>query len=220
MPLLDIKITTKKNGQQVAWFRDDLKRRVGTRLGIDKDRAAIVTAEQLRALAELYIDLQQDQLEKGIGSSGSPMPPLSGKQVVVFDRTGGKPKFVERLHTGYRGKKIRKGLPGIRDLYGPEGQGGHMRDDIRINYLDDQIAKVSISRKSSRDKALANERKAPWWGLTPANARVLAQAQANVFGGAMEDYLDSLGLVQSGNYIVQLAKRLNSMKRSLGRTAA
>jgi len=219
MGFLDIRITPKKNGQQVAWFKDDQGRRVGTRLGISGDPNAIVNAQQLEALANLYIELQQEQLDAGIGSSGAPMPPLSGRSVAIFDRSGGKPVFVKRLYRGYQGEKVNQGLKPIRDLYGTGKDGGHMRDDIRINYLDDRMAKISITRAKSRVKALANEKRAPWWGLTPANARKFAQAQADVFGGAMEDYLDSLGLVQSGNYIVQLARRLNSMKRSLGRAA-
>src|ERR1051326_1557263 len=100
---LDIQVTQKKNGQQTAWFRDTLGRRVGTRKGIDTD-GGWVTAEQLAWLANYWVELQNEQLDQGLGSDGSPMPPLSGGNIAVFDHSGPKPRFVERLHRGYAGK--------------------------------------------------------------------------------------------------------------------
>ena len=217
--MLEIQTKTRKNGREEAWFKDILGRRVGTRVGIDMDRAAITNAKQMAWLANYYIELQNEQLDAGLGSNGQPMPPLSGRSFPVFDRTSGKPKFVERLYRGYQGKKASLGLKPMRDLRGP-GIKGNMRDDVRINYVDDRIAKISITRKSSRDKALANERKAPWWGLSPASARKFAAAQASIFGGAMEDYLDSLGLVQAGSQMVTLARALNARRGQLRRMAA
>lgn len=211
MPLLEIRITPKKNGQVVAWFKDDQGRRVRTAQG-----SSIVGRERMIWLANYYIELQQEQLDAGIGSDGQPMRPLSGKTKAVFDRSGGKPKFVERLYGGYRGTKAKRGLPPTRNLLWT----GEMRGDIRVNYVDDQTAKISITRKPSREKALANERRAPWWGLSPASARKLATYQAAVFGGVMEDYLDSLGLVQAGGYLVQLARALNARRQFLRRVAA
>lgn len=214
MSFLNIKITQKKNGQEAAWFKDVLGRRVGTRVGLAGDRAAITNAEQLVWLASYYIELQQEQLDKGIGSNGAAMPPLSGGSVARFKNTNGKLAFAQRIHGGYRGEKLRFGGKLVRDLYGP-GKNEHMRDDIRINYVDDQMAKISITRKSSRVKALANERRAEWWGLSPESSRKFASALATVYGGAMEDYLDSLGLVQAGSYVTQLARALNARRRLL-----
>lgn len=196
MPFIDLKFTTKKNGQEVAWFKDILGRRVVSARG-----ANVVTAEQLAWLANYYIELQQEQLDAGIGSDGTPMPPLAvaGKRVFVARKDG-----VAQFKT----------QGGLRTLWGL-GINGHMRNDIRINFLTDQMAKVSITRKPSRDKALSNERRAPWWGLSPASSQKFAAAQAGVFGGAMEDYLDSFGLVQTGNYMVQLAQALNAKKGDL-----
>lgn len=210
MPLLDIRSTTKKNGQVVAWFKD-ARGRVRTTTS-----ASIVGRERMMWLANYYIELQQEQLDAGLGSSGQAMPPLSGKTKAVFDRSSGRPRFVERLYGGYRGTKASKGLPPTRNL----SYTGEMRGDIRMNYVDDQTAKISITRKSSRDKALANERRAPWWGLSPASSQKFAVYQAAVFGGSMEDYLDGLGLVQAGNYMVQLARALNARRQFLRKVAA
>ena len=251
--MLDIQITTRKNGQQFAWFKDILGRRVGTRVGIDGDRAAITTAKQMAWLANYYIELQQEQLNAGLGSDGQPMPPLKSSRRKRWSKS--QQKWVEyglvKPEYGYAGRKLRAGLKPLRDLWGPgeestyfkkfsqKSQGlmqkwglavprgakkslaaGHMRSDIRINYVDDQIAKISITTQASRIKALANERKAPWWGLSPASARKFAVAQANIFGGAMEDYLDSLGLVQTGSQMVTLARALNARRGQLRRMAA
>lgn len=217
--LLDIQVKTRKNGSDGSWFRDTLGRRVGTSARLSGNRGAIVTAEQLAWLASYYIELQQEQLDAGIGSSGAPMPPLSQKQHAIFvtDKNTGKRRFVRQsADRGYRAQKQRKVGRSVRDL----DYTGEMRRDIRINYLDDRMAKISITRLPSRIKALANERRCPWWGLTPANARKFAQAQATIFGGAMEDYLDSLGLVQAGNYMVRLAREINRWKAALARRAA
>lgn len=247
---LNIKTTTKKNGQQVAWFRDTLGRRVGTRTGMD--RGAITNAEQMAWLASYYIDLQNEQLDAGLGSDGQRMPPLKSSRRKRWSVK--QQKWVEYgLATpehGYSGEKRKLGLKPVRDLWGPGNSiaqsheaspktkallakyglqlgkkknllaAGHMRNDIRINYVDDRMAKVSITTQASRIKALANERKAPWWGLSSASARKFASAQATIYGGAMEDYLDRLGLVRGGDYMVKLARLLNSRKASLARRIA
>jgi hypothetical protein len=210
MSFLNIKVVTKKNGQQSAWFRDTLGRRVGTRAGITQD--SWVKAEQLAWLANYYIELQQEQLDAAIGSDGQSMPKLSGGSAARFKNR----QFANRQYFGYQGAKRKFGGKPIRDLYGP-GKDGHMRDDIRINYLDDRQARISITRKTSRDKALANERRAAWWGLSPASAQKFAAAMAGVYGGGVDEYLVGQGLVAS-SYIVQLARRLNS--RSLLRRLA
>lgn len=216
--LLDIKITQKKNGTQAAWFRDTDNRRVGTSVRLIGNQAAITTAEQLTWAANYWVELQQEQLDAGLGSDGQQMPPLSGGSVAIFRNVNGSRGFQQRIYGGYRGQKLKFGGALRRDLYGP-GKDGHMRDDIRPNYIDDRVAKVSITRKTSRDKALANERRAPWWGLSPASSRKFATFMAAMFGGAMEDYLDRLGLVQAGNYITALARALNAKRRSLAKAA-
>jgi hypothetical protein len=207
---LDVKVTTKKNGQQAAWFRDTLGRRVGTRIGLvyQKD---ITNAEQMAWLANYWIELQNEQLDAGLGSDGAPMPKLSGGSFAKFGASGDKRVFAMRKYFGYTGQKLAFGGRPIRNLLGP-GIGGHMRDDIRISYVDDRTAKVSITTAKSRQKALANERRAAWWGLSPVNRRNFAQAQATVFGGAMEEYLARLELIDTGNHMVQLAKMLNQRK--------
>ncbi len=210
MPFINIQVTKKKNGTEAPWFKDSAGRRVGTSQTIragSAGSASWVTAEQLQFLAGYYIELQQEQLDKGIGSNGAPMPPL---------KTQGKRTFVSRSN----GVAQFRTQGRARTLYGTGKDGGHMRDDIRINYVDERMAKISITTAKGRIKALANERKAPWWGLSPASVRLFAAMQAQVFGGAVEDYLDRLGLVDAGDYIVKLARVINAKRRALGRLAA
>ncbi len=206
MAFIKIEAKLRKNGREAFWFKDTLGRRVGTR----SQDINMVKAEQLAWLANYYIDLQQEQLDRGIGSNGTPMPRLSGGSFAKFkDNSKGGRSFAERKSFGYVGQKKKFGGKPIRDLFGP-GIKGHMRDGIRINYLDDRMAKVSLTRKSDRDKALANERRAPWWGLSPVSKQKMASAMATIYGGAVADYLSQIGLVDVNNYIVQLARRLNS----------
>jgi hypothetical protein len=120
------------------------------------------------------------------------MPPLKGGTHSVFvARVGGRATFARKTYADY---KAAHGLQPIRDLTGP-GIGGHMLDDIRVNYLDDKKATIAITTTKSRQKARANEQKAPWWGWSPDSMKKLSQLSAQLFGATVADRLFELGLI-------------------------
>lgn len=184
MPMPVIRISTRKDGREVAWFKD-VKGRIRTTQG-----ANWTTAEQVRALTEYGIELQLEQCATGIGSDGSPMPALSGGSVATF-KNG---KFDLRRHFGYVGAKRNFGGQPIRDLRGP-GKDGHMLDDIRINFLDDKMATIAITRNKSRIKAQANERRANWWGWTAASVGKMAVRAGEIWPQGVQERLVALGLM-------------------------
>jgi hypothetical protein len=187
MALLKLRITKRRDGREIAWFRGE-QGRVRTSAG----PVSWVRAGQLRLLAEYAIELLLGQCAAGLGADGQPMPSLKESGRAVFlERVGGRARFERR---GYAQAKVRLGLQPLRDLRGP-GIGGHMLDAIRINYLDDRQATFGITTRLARIKAQANERRAPWWGLSPESVRRLDARAAQVFGAAFEGELVAQGLM-------------------------
>ncbi len=207
MPMPVITITKRKNGQAVASFRDDAGRRVRTSTRVIG--GGWVRAEMVKDLADYGIALQLGQCAAGLGSDGAPMPGLkNGGRAVFAGRVNGRATFVRQ---GYPAAKVKLGLQPIRDLRGP-GIGGHMLDDVRINYLDDTKATFAITTRMGRTKALANEQRAQWWGWSPASYVLLIIRAAEIFNAGTADYLVSLGLIA--------ANQVAGLRRSVLRRAA
>ena len=137
MPLPKINLKLWKDGRQVARFRDS-QGLVRTAPGITAGRWS--RAEQVRKLADYGILLQLEQASKGLGSDGSPMPPLKSGKRTFAGRRDGVVQFSSKT---------------IRNLYGP-GIGGHMLDSIRVNYVDDRKATIAITTQLSKAKAGAD----------------------------------------------------------------
>ncbi len=198
MPLPKITIKTWKDGRQVARFRDNQ--------GLVRTSAGPVNwvrADQVKQLADYGVVLQIEQARAGIGSDGQPMPPLKGGGHAVFvAAVNGRARFARKTYAEW---KSAHGLQPVRDLYGP-GKGGHMLDDIRINYLDDRGATIAITSQSSRDKARGNERIAPWWGWTTDSVRKLTSAAAEIFQTGTAEHLFAMGLI--GASALSEAKRM------------
>ena len=197
MPMPDLKFTKKKDGREVAWFRDT-QGRVRTRAGTDW-----VKADQVKELAEYGIQLQKAQCAAGLGSDGSAMPALKASVVVAKGLANGVFQFGRK---GYAQQKSSLGLQPMRDLYGL-GKGGHMLNDIRINYLDDRQATIAITTLKSRQKAKGNENRAPWWGWSPDSVQKMTARAAEIFGTGMAEYLVSMGLM-SANAVVSSGRFL------------
>jgi hypothetical protein len=198
MPLPKITIRTWKDGRQVARFRDTQ--------GLVRTSAGPMNwtrAEQLKQLADYGIALQIAQARGGLGSDGQRMPALKGGSRAIFVASvNGRAQFTRKTYADW---KAAHGLQGVRDLYGP-GKGGHMLDDIRINYLDDRQASIAITSKTSRDKARGNEKRAPWWGWSPDSVRKLTSAAAEIFQTGVAEYLFTMGLI--GANALSEAKRM------------
>jgi hypothetical protein len=220
--VIKLRFTKKKDGREVAWYRDSMGRRVGTRAGSNWTQA-----RQMMTLALYGIQLILDRTAKGIGSDDAYMPAL--KQPKRKTRWSiSQKKVVEygTQDTGYPAFKRKLGLKPVRDLRGPGGQvatrsdttgrkwylrsgslgartrvtglsgeRGHMLDDIRVNYVDDKRVTIDISTRASRIKARANEERAPWWGWSPSDMRKLMSRAAEIFPMGIAERLYSLGLI-------------------------
>jgi hypothetical protein len=201
MPMPKFTIRMKKDGRVVASFLDQQGRNVRTTRGA---LANWVKAEEIKQVLEYGKELQLAQCAAGMGSDGTPMPALKGNGSAVFvGRVNRKAVFERR---GYPQQKAAKGLKPFRDLYGP-GIGGHMLDDVRINYLDDKQGTIAITTRLSRQKALANEQRAEWWGWSPESIQKMTAYAAEVYGWALADYLISMGLM-SANVVANAGRRL------------
>lgn len=223
--MLRIRVTAKKDGREVAWYRDSRGRRVGTSIRATSGKMSWTTARQMMELGLHWIALRRERVSKGIGSDGLPMPAL--KQPKRKRRWSIKQKKLVEYGTqdiGYPAFKRRVGLRPIRDLYGPgglvlqrdkktgakkrylrsgneltrmaaAGHKGHMLDDIRVNYVDDTKCTIDISTRASRVKARANEERAPWWASPASEIRALADYAAGIFRMAVADRLFTLGII-------------------------
>jgi hypothetical protein len=194
-----IKITMRKDGRQVARFRDNQ--------GLVRTSTGPVNwtrADQIKELADYGIALQVAQARAGLGSDGQKMAPLNGGggRAVFVASVNGKAQFTRKTYGDW---KSAHGLQPVRDLYG-RGEGGHMVDDIRVNYLDDKQATIAITTKVSRDKARGNERRSPWWGWTPDSVRKMTAAAAEIFQTGVAEHLFAMGLI--GANALSQAKRL------------
>jgi hypothetical protein len=200
MPPLKITIRKLKDGREVARFRDS-QGLVRTSLGMTSRTIATdgfsafrdkwTRADQIRELAEYGIQLQKDQVAAGLGSDGTPMPPLKVAKRRFVARQNGVAQFSRNK---------------IRNLYGTGVEGGHMLDFIRVNYLDDQRATIAITSTHQREKARGNERRAPWWGWSPDSVRKLTAKAAEIFQTGTAEYLYTMGLI--GANALADAKRL------------
>lgn len=100
--------------------------------------------EEMTMLTGEAIRLLNDQVHKGLNSKGYPAKPLSQK---------------------YKAKKLASGKPGIRDL---EYSGAMLRSlapvDVQMNH-----AAIGFTRDAENIKAIANETRSNWFGLTKLN---------------------------------------------------
>lgn len=124
------------------------------------------------------VEILKKRLDKGEGSDGQPMPPLSVKTSAVRGEDG---QFL-RQRRGYADAKARRGLKPIRDLIG-RGVGGHLRDGIRVTVATDHSVTIAITSRIARIKAMANERRAPWFGFSPDDAQQIADMVKAVVDG-------------------------------------
>lgn len=139
--------------------------------------------QAMYAFGQFGVDLIKQRVSKGVGSDDSTMPPLKNKNsgVLVLG------KFV-RQRTGYAARKEAKGLRGNRDLTG-FGIGGHMLDSFTVRYADGQNARMEITQALARQKALSNEKRAPWFGWSPSDVVKLQAYSKAVFGSIRESIL-------------------------------
>lgn len=141
--------------------------------GFGINSAALFRQNQMKRLGDFAIATVKARATKGIGSDDSPMPALSGKTSPILHNG----KFV-RQRIGYAGWKMAHGLYGVRDLVGTGKDGGHMWDGVSVRLATDSLVRMAFTTRTSRQKALANERRAPFFSFSDADeAKIVAYAR-------------------------------------------
>ena len=131
---------------------------------------------QMERLAQIGRDSVVARTRKGLGSDDTPMAALSTKTSAV--KSQGK---VVRIRSGYAGWKAKKGLNPFRDLWGTGQQGGHMLDNLSVRQATPGSARIAFTSKHQREKALANEQRAPFLGWSPSNVADVMKAASEMF---------------------------------------
>jgi hypothetical protein len=242
--MIKLKVTTKKDGTEVAWYKDFLGRRVRISMraqtgGLDWNRT-----REMMGLGLYWIQLMLDRTKDGIGSDDAPMAALGfGKQKQRYSKSGRRMVNYGSKQS-YAAFKMRVGLQPIRDLRGVGGvvksvdsggskryrrsgtvasraltRGrGHMLDDIRVIYADDTRCQIGISNSASRVKGLANEQRAPWWGCSPSDVQKMFTEMARVMKMTLYDLAASIGITGAAQLLD--ARKWVGRVQSLGRRAA
>ena len=112
----------------------------------------------------------------GVGSDDAAFPPLSSKASAV--RVNGK--FV-RQRPGYAAWKAAHGLQTIRDMWSDGKQGGHMLDNSTVRYADDTSVKIGFTSRWGRIKALANERRTPFYSFSDADTKKIMDYASDIW---------------------------------------
>jgi hypothetical protein len=107
--------------------------------------------------AQYAIALIRTRVSRGIGSDDAPMPGLK---------------------KGYAIRKTKAGKGNRRNLEFT----GDMLNNISVRSVSATQARIDITSPKQRIKARANERRAPWWGLSPRDAAQLTTAARGFFG--------------------------------------
>jgi hypothetical protein len=150
--------------------------------GFGSGSEGIFRRVQMQQLGNSAIALIKARVAKGIGSEDSAMPPLkSGRNVAIF----GKAKNI-----GWAAKKQRLGLQPIRDLTGTGKQGGHMLDNISVRAADETSVKIALTARMARVKALANEKRAPWFSFSDADQAALMKMAEGMFEAGVRQILN------------------------------
>lgn len=113
-------------------------------------------ALQMGQLAAAGLKSVKDRVQKGIGANDAPMPPLK---------------------RGYAIHKTKLGKGNRRNLT----LTGAMLDNLTVRSATDREAKISLTKRLERLKALANQQKAPWLGWSPNDARNVTARAAQIF---------------------------------------
>lgn len=194
--MIKIKITMRKDGREVKSFLDSKNRRV--RVGSIQNYAQ---ARKLTELALYAIQLQREQAAQALGSDGAPMKSLKSGYAQWKEKVGLQPKRdlygLGGLVLSSRAKSKKYLRSGNATTRAESGGRGHMLDDIRINSVSDTAVTFGITTSASRTKALANEQKAPWYGLSPENTRRMILRMAQAFGSTTADILVAAGLASA-----------------------
>jgi hypothetical protein len=78
------------------------------------------------------------------------------------------------------------------------GGGAHMLDNFTVRYADELSVRMDISAQWARDRARANEQRAPWFGFSPNDIRAIAGLAQQMFQANVTDLAVQLRAVTGG----------------------
>lgn len=157
--------------------------------GFGINSAALFRQNQMKRLGDFALATVKARATKGIGSNDDAMPDLNNKKSGVIVRG----RFV-RQRLGYAGWKSAHGLQPTRDLVGTGKEGGHMwdADCVSVRLATDSLVRIAFTTRMSRQKALANERRAPFFSFSGNDeskivefARQMFKVQVEILGREM-----------------------------------
>lgn len=142
--------------------------------------------DQMRQLGQFALDTVIARTKRGIGSDDSAMPALKhGRGVEFAGRIGGRAQFRPKL--GYAAWKAAHGLQPVRDLVGTGKEGGHMLDNPSVRSVSEKSVTMAFTSRKARVKALANEKRTPFFSMSSADQKKIMDFAAQLFGGAVAE---------------------------------
>lgn len=126
--------------------------------------------QAMYGLGQFGIDLIKARVKRGVGSDDNAMKPLR----VNFRKDGSEKR-------GYKWRKQKAGLSGIRDLTGLNST-DHMLDNLTVRYASETETRMDFTKTTARVKARANEKLDPWFGWSLMDLTKLGKASALIFG--------------------------------------
>lgn len=144
--------------------------------GFGFDSASLFRKVQMERLGNFALDTVIKRTKSGIGSNDTPFPPLSGKTSPI--KHNGK---FARQRIGYAGWKAAHGLNAVRDMVGTGKEGGHMLDNPSVRLATEDMVRMAFTSRSARSKALANEKRTPFFSFSPSDEAKIMQYAAQMF---------------------------------------
>lgn len=130
----------------------------------------------------------KDRTRSGVGSDDSVFPPLSNVEKFVRTADG---RIRYRLR-GYAAWKAAHGLAPIRDMWGAGTQGGHMLDNSTVRYADSNTVKISFTARMARIKALANEKRTPFYSFSGEDTKKIMDYAAKLWQSNVKQVISVL----------------------------
>lgn len=149
--------------------------------GFGINSAALFRQVQMKKLGDFTISTVKARATSGIGSNDSPMPPLSAKSSPILHRG----KFV-RQRVAYASWKATHGLAPRRDLVGTGRDGGHMWDWVSVRLATDSEVRIAFTQSRARAKALANERRTPFFSISDRDEQTILEFARKLFSAQVE----------------------------------
>lgn len=161
--------------------------------GLGLNSASLLRKIQMDKVGNFALQTVIARAKRGIGSDDSPMPPLKGSNVSVFNaRVNGKPTF--KAVSGYAQWKSKHGLQPDRDLVGDGKQGGHMLDNPSVRKASETEVRIAFTSRSARVKALANEKRVPFFSFSDADQTAILAYVSKMWGAGVRELQQQIGL--------------------------